>query len=136
MRTALVCCCALALAVAGCDSKNNNDTKRVQVNGKITLDGKALATGKISFDLANGEPPATFDILDGRYEGRAPLGKCKVMINSVQKVSMKEKMKMDGPGYDQVTEENILPARYNTSSEITREVVEGTNEFNFELKTK
>jgi hypothetical protein len=135
MRTALVCCCAV-MAFAGCSETKNNETKRVQVRGKVTLDGKALPTGKISFDLANGEPPATFDILDGNYEGRAPVGKCKVMINSIQKVSMKEKMKMDGPGYDSVAEENILPARYNTASEITRELVDGANDFNFELKSK
>jgi hypothetical protein len=52
-------------------------------------------------------------------------------------MSMKEKMKMDGPGYDELSEFDILPDRYNVKSEILREVVEpGPNEFNFDLKSK
>ena len=120
----------------GCSSKPV-EAKRVIVKGKVNFEGKPLQTGKITFDIGGGQVPASFDILDGSYEGRAPVGNCKVTITSFRKVSMKEKMKMDGPGYDQQTEENMLPDRYNMKSDITREIVEsGPNEFNFDLKAK
>lgn len=129
---------ALAIVAGlGCGKPANAEAKRVMVRGKVTLDGKALATGKITFDIGEGQVPASFDILDGSYEGRAPVGKCKVTLTSFRKISMKEKTKMDGPGYDAPVEENLLPERYNTKSDITREVVDpGPNEFNFDLKSK
>lgn len=132
-------CCLLALGcmvgLAGCDGKVSQ-SKRVPVKGKVTLDGKPLSTGHISFDPQNGEPPATFDILDGNFEGLAAVGKNKVMITSIKKISMKEKTGIDGPGYDELSEVNTLPPRYNEKSEITREVTEeGPNEFNFETKS-
>lgn len=81
--------------------------------------------------------PASFDILDGNYEGLAPVGKAKVTVTSFKKVNLKEKMKMDGPGYSTETEENMLPDRYNTKSDISREITAaGPNEFNFDLKSK
>jgi hypothetical protein len=90
-----------------------------------------LLTGKILFDPVKGMPPATLDILDGRYEGRAPVGKTTVRINSSVKYSLKSKMKIEGQGYDQGVGENILPARHSKSSEI---VAGQPNVFNFDLK--
>lgn len=124
------------LALAGC-GKQVEQVKRVPVTGRVTLDGQSLATGHITFDPRNGQPPSTFDILDGRFEGRAPVGKNKVLITSIKKVSIRDRMGFDGPGYDELVEENALPARYNTESQITREVVEeGRNEFNFDTKSR
>jgi hypothetical protein len=129
--------CLVIFANLGCDKAGQVDAKRVKVSGKITLDGKALATGQISFDLGAGQVPASLSILDGSYDGLAPVGKCKVTITSFRKISMKEKTKMDGPGYDTPVDENILPDRYSTKSDIYKEVTAaGPNEFNFDLKSK
>lgn len=126
----------VAATLCGCN-KPVKDAKRVKISGRVTLDDKALETGSVSFDPQNGEAPAVMNILDGKYEGMAAVGKNRVMITSIKKVSMKEKMKMDGPGYDTQVEENALPPRYNEKSEITREVsAEGPNEFNFDTKSK
>ncbi len=127
----------VGFVATGCSQKVKN-VKRVQVSGKITLDTKPLMTGKITFDPENGEPPAVFDILDGNYEGLAPVGKNKVRLTSIKKVSMKELMGgMDGPGYDELQDVNALPDRYGDKSEITREVTEeGPNQFNFDTKSK
>lgn len=123
------------LGLTGCNKVEQ--VKRVPVTGKVTLDGRPLTTGHITFDAQNGQPPSTLDILDGRFEGRAPVGMNKVMITSIKKVSMKDKMGFDGPGYDEMVEENALPPRYNSASQITREVTEvGPNEFNFDTKSK
>jgi hypothetical protein len=53
------------------------------------LDKLPLLTGKILLDPAEGMPPAPLDILDGKYEGRAPVGKTTVRINSFVKYSLK-----------------------------------------------
>lgn len=131
------------LFVAGCGSGKPSEVQRVKVSGTVTLDGKKLGTGKVLFDPQNGEPPNELDILDGKFEGYAAVGKNKVQISSYQKMSMKEKLRkegqpvIDGPGYDELVEENILPERYNVRSEIQREVVAGqANEFSFELQKK
>jgi hypothetical protein len=133
---ALAFSCLTFLISTGCDKKGA-DAQRVRVTGKVTLDGKDLQTGTVVFDPESGEPPAVMNILDGKYEGLAPVGKNRVRIAAIRKVSMKEKMGMDGPGYDQLVEENALPPRYGDKSEIFREVTEaGPNEFNFDTKSK
>jgi len=86
--------------------------------------------------VLNGEAPSVLEVLDGKYEGLVAVGKNKVRLTAVKKVSMKEKMKMDGPGYDTLVEENLLPERYSDGT-ITREVIaEGPNTFDFDLKSK
>lgn len=126
----------LLLCSEGCEKKRQ-EVKRVRVSGKVTLDGKELQTGTIVFDPENGEPPAVMNILDGRYEGLAPVGKNRVRLSAITKMSMKEKMGFDGPGYDTPVEVNALPPRYGEKSEIFREVTEtGPNEFNFDTKSK
>ncbi len=123
-------CLSLFLLALGCD-KQTSEVKQAHVSGTVKLDNKNLNAGTITFDPGNGEVSATIDIVDGKYEGQAPIGKNKVIISSFQKVSMKEKMKIDGPGYDEMTEINILPDRYNANSDITRDIVEGDNTFDF-----
>lgn len=139
MRINLLFACAAVgatLFVTGCNQGHTN-VKRVHVSGKVTLDTKPLTTGTITFEPGSGEVPATFDILDGNYEGKAPLGKNTVRISAMRKISMKEKMGgIEGPGYDQLVDENILPARYHNQSKITRDVEEGDNKFNFDLTSK
>lgn len=125
-----------AVALAGCDKKAPAAAKRVRVTGSVTLDGKTVTVGNVAFDAENGEPPAVFSVVDGKYEGVAAIGKNKVRIAATRKISMKEKMKMDGPGYDELVEENLLPARYSDGT-LLREVLEsGDNKFDFELKSK
>jgi len=128
---------AALLTAFGCSPAKPKEQTRAQVSGTVTLDKQPLKAGNILFDPGDGTPPATLDILDGKYEGRVPVGKNSVRLNSFIKMSMKEKMKMDGPGYDTPVEENILPPRYNQKSEIKREVVaDAPNVFNFDLEKK
>ncbi len=134
---------ALLVALTGCGGGKPPEQAKAKVKGTITLDNKPLQTGKIVFDAANGQPPADMDILDGKFEGNAPVGKCKVQITSFKQMTMKEKLEkegkkpMDGPGYDQPMEVNLLPDRYNVKSEITREVfADKPNDFTFDLKSK
>lgn len=127
-----------ALFALGCGDKKVQPVARVKVSGKVAVDGKAVSSGAITFDAMNGQPPSESSILDGKYEGLAPVGKCKVMISSTIKMTVKEKTGKDGPGHDTMAEYNLLPDRYNAKSEIYREVTEpGPHVFDFaELKGK
>ncbi|MGL6074647.1 MAG: hypothetical protein ACRC8S_10845 [Fimbriiglobus sp.] len=135
VSVALLFCGLLGLTL-GCGSNKPVTSKRAKVFGTIKLDGKALASGRITFDPQNGEPPGDVSILDGRYEGMAILGKNKVMINSYTKMTMKEKTGRDGPGYNDLVEFNMLPERYNMKSDVFREIEEKDNEINFDIKSK
>ena len=131
----LIACLGLTLGCGGV--KGKVPTKRVPVSGTVKLDGKPLATGRVTFDAQNGEPPTTCDILNGAFSGTVMIGKNKVMLISTVKQSMKEKMKIDGPGYDEMVEFNILPDRYHSKSEITNDVADpGPNQFDFDLQSK
>jgi hypothetical protein len=131
----LIACLGLTVGCGGV--KGKVPTKRVSVSGTVKLDGKPLATGRVTFDAQNGEPPTTCDILNGAFSGTVMIGKNKVMLISTVKQSMKEKMKIDGPGYDEMVEFNILPDRYHSKSEITKDVADpGPNQFEFDLQSK
>ncbi len=137
LSAALAVLFASALGLAGCGPAAPKAQSKAKVSGTITFDKKNLPTGKITFDAANGQPPSEFDILDGKYEGEAPVGECKVMISSFEKKTMKEKTGRDGPGYDQLSEFNVLPDRYNLKSAMKREVkADGANVHNFDLEKK
>ncbi|OAI39997.1 hypothetical protein AYO40_00890 [Planctomycetaceae bacterium SCGC AG-212-D15] len=53
----------------------------VSVHGKVTLDDKPLAAGKISF-VVLGEPPVVLDIKDGAFTGQVKPGKKRVEIRA------------------------------------------------------
>jgi hypothetical protein len=130
-----IACLGLTLGCGGV--KGKVPTKRVPVSGTVKLDAKPLAAGRVTFDAQNGEPPTTCDILNGAFSGTVMIGKNKVMLISTVKQTMKEKMKMDGPGYDEMVEFNILPDRYHSKSEITKDVADpGPNQFEFNLQSK
>jgi len=131
----LIACFGLCVGCGG--GKVKVATKRVPVSGTVTLDGKPLAVGRVTFDAQNGEPPTTCDILNGVYKGAVMIGKNKVMLIATIKQTMKEKMKMDGPGYDEIVEFNVLPDRYHSKSEIIKDVADsGPNKFDFDLQSK
>jgi hypothetical protein len=81
--------CLLVLVTAGCGSKY---PPTAPVNGKITIDGKPVTTGRISFHPVNGERPALANIQpDGSYSlttfedgDGALLGRHKVSIKSTR----------------------------------------------------
>jgi len=131
----LIACFGLCVGCGG--GKVKVATKRVPVSGTVTLDGKPLAVGRVTFDAQNGEPPTTCVILNGVYMGAVMIGKNKVMLIATIKQTMKEKMKMDGPGYDEIVEFNVLPDRYHSKSEIIKDVADsGPNKFDFDLQSK
>ncbi|NBO93665.1 MAG: hypothetical protein EBV06_15350 [Planctomycetia bacterium] len=131
-RNALFFACILALSTGiGC-----SETSKANVSGKITLDGKPLPEGLIRFLPADGQSQnADATIKDGQYTATMPPGEKRVEITA-PKVVGKRKMynTPDSPTVDEIAE--LLPAKYNTSSDLKLTVKAGTQEKSYELSSK
>jgi hypothetical protein len=128
----------LGLAVAGpagCGGSN-----RAAVRGKVTLDGQPLEMGRINFfpDGENKGPAAGAVILNGSYSVPARngvvVGKNRVEIHGTRKTGKKIISAMSGQPIDEVG--NPVPAKYNTKSELIRDVKPGSEEIDFDLKSQ
>ena len=122
----------LVVILIGC----GDGIERVPVSGKVTYLGQPVTDGQIRFIPAPGtEMPLTIEkIKDGRYEtkvnGGVPVGTYQVAIRAYNPGDPEP----TGPG--QPARRQLLPAKYNTRSElsITIESGEGTKSKDFELK--
>lgn len=116
--------------IIGCAAEKADGPVRHVVSGDVTLDGKPLAEGRISFDspedASQGIPPTSGEIKDGHYSVETTAGTKTVRISHpVQS------------GQDEITKEPIMkesiPAKYNKSSELQTTVADGENKANFDL---
>jgi hypothetical protein len=148
----------LAAGPAGCDG--NKGPVYTNVSGTITVNGKPLDKGTITF-TSDGRPPTQAEIVDGKYAGQAIVGANKVAISARRKAAAAKAMNpqakamMDAQlkGYAEkgppgsggggmpidspLDEQETLPAEWNTASKHVREVAAGAqNAFDFDIKTK
>lgn len=122
----------LTSALTGCSSKSGGNV----VKGTVTLDGQPVATGKILFVAADqSSPSAEAQITSGQFEAMVAPGQKRIEIRS-PKVTGKKKIynTPDSPTIDTVVE--LLPAKYNSNSELTMTVEGAEQEQNFDLKSK
>ena len=124
------------LLLCGCGGKGLNG---VPVSGQVTLDGKPLADGSITFVPTGQGITAGGKIVDAYYElspkdGLVP-GTYKVRINALESTGQTI---VDPAGNIEIPEmrEAILP-RYNMRTELTAEVtVDGPNRFDYDLRSE
>lgn len=118
-----IACLSLALVwVAGC-SPAKKGVPLSDVKGTVTLDGKALAEGEITFSIP-GEPVNTLPIKEGAYAGKASVGKNKVEIRAYKTAPPSPTaLSTDGP-----PKANYIPARYNDQTTLSAEVAAGSND--------
>ena len=118
------------LSIAGC--RGDDGPTRYQVSGTVTADGEPVKKGYIVFQPA--DPGGRADgapIEAGRYDLRATPGRKKVEIRA-----MRTSGKIDA-NLGQPLEENFLPAKYNTKTELTAEVTaSGPTRFDFSLSSR
>jgi hypothetical protein len=117
------------IAVCGCGKTDENLPLTFPVTGTVTYNGEPMATGSISaLPQTEGDvvKPANGSIVDGKYElstfesgDGALIGTHKVLISL----------------RDERGTTSLIPQRYSDISRtpFTMEVVEGSNEFNFDL---
>ncbi|MEQ1827295.1 MAG: hypothetical protein ABL921_15165 [Pirellula sp.] len=121
------------LPLAGCWSGTG-----ASVSGNITLDGSPLDDANISFvPLTDGQHEAGWTtIKEGRYlipaSSGLGTGEFRVEIRALRTVN--ESTKMNDPTL--VNAKEIIPSRYNSKSELWKEIKSGKNNADFDLKSK
>ncbi len=104
------------------------------VEGKVTFAGQPLGSGHIDFIPVDGKGPASGgEIKNGQYQFKIVVGPKRVNITA-DKVTGQQKAYPNDPNspvFD--IKEQYLPNRYNTNSELKRDVVSGKNTFDFDL---
>jgi len=107
----------------------------VSISGTIKVDGQPAEKGAITFDPVDGKAQTGGgQISGGSYTARVATGKMKVKI-TVPKVIGKRKAydTPDSPEIPQYGES--LPAKYNTATELTRDITKA-DKIDFDLSTK
>lgn len=129
----IVCLAVLAGCGGGTDLPDIGD-----VSGKVTLDGKPLDGARIEFVPAKGRPSYGLSDDEGNYTLRysasvngAMLGKHKVAIRSEREPVLGEG---DTPSVE--ARKELLPAKYHEQSELTADVVAGSNTIDFQLTSE
>lgn len=121
------------LAVIGC---TGNEPYPVPVSGTVTLDGKPLADGQISF-ITLGQVPETVPIVDGKFSGKAVWGSRRVEIAAYRPYQIPAEIPESMHALMKDGKENYLPQRYHRDSTLTADVTRGgPNSFNFELESE
>jgi len=136
-RTILTAVLLCTIAVLGCN--RSQGPRRAAVSGSVTLDGKPVPEGTITF-LPSGDtqgPSAGGEIRDGAFDLNARqgpvVGTCRVEIRATRKTG--EKVQFGVREADAV--EQYIPQRYNTRSELTAAVIaDEPNRLDFELTAR
>lgn len=130
-RIAAVCVLATFLVCSGCGGGDG----LTAVSGAVTYDGQPVAKGAINFAPADGNgPTAAAIIADGKYSTKIMPGKKKVRIESFKVVGQRRLHPNDTTSPPIDIQEQTLPARYNTKSELAREIASGVRTCDFALE--
>jgi hypothetical protein len=129
---ALAALVVLCVVCPGC-----SDDKMVRLSGTVTLDGAPLEKGTISLAPADGNAPTAEALVTaGKYEVKTMPGAKNVVIHGLKKVGTR-RYHPDDPGSPMVdVNEETVPARYNTASELTAAVKAGESKLDFALTTQ
>ncbi len=123
-----------AAALLGAACLGCSENKLAQVSGLVTIDGTPVEKGTISLMPADGNAPtAEAIVIDGKYMLTLFPGTKNVSIHGVKKIGTRRfrEQEPSSPMVD-VTEE-IVPARYNSQSDLTAEVKVGPQTLDFAL---
>jgi hypothetical protein len=118
----------LILLLTGCGASG---PELALVSGRVMFDGKPLPAARLSFQPeSSGSPSYGTTDRNGAYELGYKRGVKGAMLGW-HRVQIKLDSGDLAPNGDKT-----LPARYNTQSELRREVVSGENVFDFELTSE
>lgn len=130
---ALLLLVVMMVSIGGCGRSGPPVRKMVRVSGAITLDGKPLPDGFVTFVSSTEGRFEALPIKEGKFAGKAGLGKRTVEIIAIRDLPAAVSSGND-KGPPKPVRENYLPAKYSTASTLTAEVTEsGPNVFTFEL---
>ncbi len=134
----LVVLLSAAVLFAGCPTVETGayTDQRFPVKGEVTVNGKPLESGSISFIATQeGQRPAGGPITNGKYDVPENLGpnagKYRVEIRWTKPTGKKVKDSDTGEMIDVIAEG--LPPRYHSQSILTATIEAGKTDFPFEL---
>ncbi len=136
--SSLQCLCSLLCIVALSSVLGCGHNGRAAVEGTVTLDGQPLEKGQIQFNPLPGTagPTAGADIVNGKFaipsSGGPFAGNFRVQITQASLTGRK----VFDPRSNSMVDEyaQILPARYNSNSQLEAKVsAGGPNSFEFAL---
>jgi hypothetical protein len=122
---------AVSIVFAGCSADSGKGT----VSGTVTLDGQPLKSGLIRFVPADGQTPtAEATITDGEFSAEVPVGEKQVSISAPKVVGKRPAYQAPNSPMIDIVEE-LLPARYNMTSELKLNVTGGRQTEDFKLES-
>lgn len=135
--TLLIVISGTAAVNAGC---GNSGPPRVAVSGIVTLDGRPIEQGAISFVPAadSKQPSAGAEISSGEYSIPATsgpsAGKYRVEIRWSRPTGKQVELGSPAPPGTLVDEvKEAIPAKYNSQSTLVEELEPGENSLHFDL---
>jgi hypothetical protein len=133
----------VAICLTGCGGAGSSDLDRHVVSGKVTLDGTPVENGTIQFTPAeklDREIVSGTSIKNGAYalpaEGGLPAGTYRVAISASTPLppTPTDPDAAMKAAENPVVAKELIPAKYNTKSELTVEVAsKGSTVKDFEL---
>jgi len=135
-RSGLQSLCVASLSLAFLMSLGCGGSGMTKVDGAVTLDGKPLEDGSISFEPADGKGPTAGGTIEaGEYAIEVPPGSKIVRITATKVVGQKPmyKGRPDSPMME--IRKDIIPPEYNTKSTLTLNVESSPTPGNFDLKS-
>lgn len=131
-RQAFVVLLLLAVvAVLGCSRSGN-----VSVSGEVTLDGEPIERGTVRMVAVDGKTPSAEAVIqNGRYRAEVAPGEKRVEIQGFRVVGEARRNNDPSAPLEEVTEA-IVPPRFNTASELVREIGTGSATEDFHLTTR
>jgi hypothetical protein len=109
--------------LAGC---GKSGPQVAPVQGRVTLDGQPLFSADVAFQPANSQRPSVGRTdAEGHYELAYKRGQMGALVGPhTVRITVSP---------DAVKNAPVIPARYDTQTELRRDVEPGPNEFNFDL---
>ncbi len=116
----------LLIAVAGC---GKSGPEIAPVHGRVTLDGQPLAKADVQFQPDDSRRPSVGSTdADGRYSLMYKRGQPGAIVGQhTVRISVSSEIVKNPP---------IIASRFDTKSELRRDVQSGDNEFNFDVTTE
>jgi hypothetical protein len=138
--------------VVGCHSERSTYAK---VKGTVTLNGKPLDKGEITFTLV-GKPPTFIDVVDGKFSGQAIVGSNTISVSAKRKSGVAPRLPKEAIAQRKAYREkgvsqggadpnanfdstmiDLIPPEWGAASKQVRVVEAGAaNDFDFSISTK
>jgi hypothetical protein len=123
---------AAGTGLAGCSA----GLAHQEIHGAVTLDGRPVTDGYIRFAPADGKTSSAEEFIkDGKYTARLRTGRYQVEVYS-PRAQGKRVRRIAGPGQEAKEVEEMIPARYNRTTELKVDVSKEQSEHDFLLKSK